>query len=369
MYLYPHFARAFLLFAGTMKNMTRIDLSVRGKTPGVVLAVHGGAGTILPQNVTPEIETACRTALENALRAGQAVRNAGGDALDMAEAAVRVLEDDPHFNAGRGAVFSHNGTNELDAAIMDGATQKAGAVAGIVGVKNPVTLARSVMEQSPFVFLGGRGAEDFARSVDAEFAPPAYFATPERLHQLQTLLAREAENGDAIAQTSLSEDNKFGTNKFGTVGAVARDAQNHLAAATSTGGMTNKRWGRIGDCPVIGAGTWADLACAISATGHGEYFIRCAVAHEISARIRFAGEPLTQAAQTVVLETLITFGGDGGVIALDAQGNAALPFNTSGMYRGVLLENGQTETAIYSSNALGVAEREDVKPSASSVTT
>ena len=319
-----------------------IDLSPTGSTARVVLAVHGGAGTILRENLTPDLEAACHAGLTNALRAGEAVRNSGGSALDMAEAAVRVLEDDPHFNAGCGAVFSHDGKNELDAAIMDGAAQKAGAAASVVGVRNPVSLARKIMEQSPFVFLAGAGAEEFARSVKAEFAPPDYFATPERLAQLQRTLAREAGGANLLPQTTLSEDNKFGT-----VGAVARDAQNRLAAATSTGGMTNKRWGRIGDCPVIGAGTWADAACAVSATGHGEYFIRCAVAHEVSARVRFAGEHLARAAQAVVLETLVNFHGDGGVIALDAGGNAALPFNTSGMYRGVLLESGEVETAIY----------------------
>ncbi len=320
-----------------------LDLSPTARLSGVRLVVHGGAGTIRREALTPEIEAACRAGLETALRAGQSAFASGGSALDMVEAAVRALEDDPHFNAGRGAVFSHEGRNELDAAIMDGPTGNAGAVTGVVGIRNPVALARSVMEKSPFVFLAGDGAEDFARSVNAEFASGDYFYTPERWNQLQTLLAREKENGGDIAQVSLSEDNKFGT-----VGAVARDASGNLASATSTGGMTNKRYGRVGDCPVIGAGTWADQACAVSATGHGEYFIRHAVAHEISARIRYAKQTLADAAQTVVLETLKAAHGDGGVIALDADGNAALPFNTSGMYRGILLDDGQTAvTAIY----------------------
>ena len=320
-----------------------LDLSPTTRLRGVRLVVHGGAGTIRREALTPEIEAACRAGLESALKAGQGAFAAGGSALDMVEAAVRTLEDDPHFNAGRGAVFSHEGRNELDAAIMDGRTGNAGAVTGIVGVRNPVTLARSVMERSPFVFLAGDGAEDFARRVNAEFASADYFHTPERWNQLQTLLEREKENGGDVAQVSLSEDNKFGT-----VGAVARDANGDLAAATSTGGMTNKRYGRVGDCPVIGAGTWADPACAISATGHGEYFIRHAVAHEISARIRYANQSLADAAQAVVLETLKAAHGDGGVIALDAEGNAALPFNTSGMYRGVLFGDGRTfVTAIY----------------------
>lgn len=320
--------------------MQSADLSPTGRTSGVLLCVHGGAGTIRRENLTPELEAACHQGLTNALRAGWEIYQSGGTALDIVEAAVRVLEDDPHFNAGRGAVFSHDGKNELDAAVMDGQTQNAGAVAGVVGVKNPVSLACKVMDTSPFVFLAGAGAEDFARTVGAEFAPPEYFHTPERWNQLQTLRAREEAGG--VTQMSLSEDNKFGT-----VGAVARDKQNHLASATSTGGMTGKRYGRIGDCPVIGAGTWADDACAVSATGHGEYFIRYAVAHEISARARYARESLSTAAQAVVLETLRNAGGEGGVIALDREGNAALPFNTSGMYRGVLLEDGQTATAIY----------------------
>jgi Asparaginase len=312
--------------------------------PGVALAVHGGAGTIRREHLTPEMEDACHVALAAALRAGHAALMSGGSALDAVEVAVRVLEDEPLFNAGRGAVFTAEGHNELDAAVMDGATGKVGAVAGVTTVRNPVTLARAVLERTPFVLLAGRGAEQLASELGLERVDPPYFWTEARWKQLQAAQQRERENPENLAAAvSLSEDNKFGT-----VGAVATDGRGNVAAATSTGGLTNKRYGRVGDSPVPGAGTWADNAtCAVSATGHGEYFLRLAVAHDIAARIAYLGASVAEAAGAVVHERLRAVGGDGGVIALDAHGNATLPFNTSGMYRGYITTSGEVVTAIY----------------------
>lgn len=273
-------------------------------------------------------------ALDAALRAGEVVLKAGGASLDAVEAAVRALEDDPHFNAGRGAVFTYNGTNELDAAIMDGRTRAAGAVAGVCHTKNPVTLARAVMEKSPHVFLSGSGAEEFTREQGVEQVDPDWFATPERWRQLQELKAKKLGWFDVDL-------------KYGTVGAVAVDGEGLVAAATSTGGLTGKRWGRIGDSPVFGAGTWADdRACAVSATGAGEFFIREGVAHEIAARIRLAGESAQLAADTVIAD-VGKLGGDGGVIVVTPSGEALFAFNTPGMYRGRASAGGLRELAIF----------------------
>ncbi len=310
----------------------------------IALAVHGGAGTILRENLSPEMEAACRAGLETALRAGWARLQSGASAVDAVEAAVRVLEDDPLFNAGRGAVFTSDGRNEMDAALMDGRTRSAGAVAGAQTARNPVTLARAVMERTPFVLVSGAGADALASELGLETVPPSYFWTEARWAQLLKQREREAADGGANGITmSLSEDNKWGT-----VGAVARDTSGALAAATSTGGMTNKRYGRIGDSPLIGAGTWADNAtCAVSATGHGEYFIRNAVAHDIAARIAYGGQTVQEAANIMVNGALVEVGGDGGVIALDAHGRAALPFNSAGMYRGWITKDGAVSVAIY----------------------
>ncbi len=299
-----------------------------------ILVIHGGAGTILEENLTPEREALCHAGLRAALERGYGLWRDGADALTIVEQTVRVLEDDPIFNAGRGAVLNDQGIAELDASIMRGIDRMAGAITGVTTIKNPISLARAVLEKTPFVFLSGLGAEELAATLDKiEQVGQDYFFTEERWNQLQ---AQRKTNS-----VSLSEDNKFGT-----VGAVARCKENHLAAATSTGGMTNKRHGRIGDSPVIGAGTWAeDATCAISATGHGEFFIRAAVAHEISARMRHARESLGVAANAVIHGELEA--GTGGVIALAASGEAALPFNTAGMYRGVIAADGTIATAIY----------------------
>ena len=304
----------------------------------IVLAVHGGAGTMPRAELSAEREAAVRADLTRALRAGHAVIAQGGSSLDAVTRAIVVLEDSPYFNAGKGAVFNHDGVNELDASIMDGATRRAGAVAGLHRIRNPVLLARAVMEKSPHVMMAGEGAEAFARSIGFEFVDPAYFRTEERWQQLQKAL--DAEKAQASATLPA-------TAYFGTVGAVARDAKGQLAAATSTGGMTNKRWGRIGDAPVIGAGTYASAQCAVSATGWGEFYIRAAVAHDICARMAYRGDSVRAAAEEVVLKVVPALGGDGGVIALDASGRVAMPFNTEGMYRGTIDADGKVRTAIY----------------------
>ncbi len=298
------------------------------------IAIHGGAGTMDKATMTEAQQAEYEAALEAALDAGAKVLAEGGSALDAVEAAVVVLEDDPHFNAGRGAVFTYNGTNELDASIMDGRDRSAGSATGLTHVRNPVRLARAVMEHSPHVFLSGAGAEEFARGQDIELVDPDWFATPERWRQLQELKAKNLGWFDVDLQ-------------YGTVGAVARDRDGHLAAATSTGGLTGKRWGRIGDSPVIGAGTYADdRACAVSATGAGEYFIRAGVAHEICARMRLLGEDAQTAAEAVIAE-VGRLGGDGGVIVAEPGGGAVFAFNTPGMYRARADSTGTREVAIF----------------------
>lgn len=311
----------------------------------VAIAVHGGAGTINRDEMSAEREAEIRIVLEKALRAGHAVLAAGGSSVNAVTAAVTTLEDSPLFNAGKGAVFNCAGKNELDAAIMNGATLDAGAVAGLRRTKNPVLLARLVLEKSPHVLLIGEGAESYGAAHGIEMVDPTYFHTQERWEQLKALQAREHVEGCGDAVAALGG---FDPLSFGTVGAVALDAAGNLAAATSTGGMTNKRYGRVGDVPVIGAGTYADNAtAAISATGHGEYFIRTVAAHSIASRMAFKGESVQQAADAVVMDLLKNMGGGGGVIAIDANGHIAMPFNTSGMYRGFIDVDGKMQTAIY----------------------
>lgn len=302
----------------------------------VAIAIHGGAGTIERGRLSDEQEARIRGALSAAVEAGHQVLSEGGSALDAVTTAVRLLEDAPEFNAGRGAVLTFDGTVELDASIMDGATLAAGAVAGMSGVRHPIEAARRVMTESPHVMLVGSGADTFARAQSLEFKDPDWFITEFRLEQLRALQARQD------AGLELSED------WFSTVGAVALDANGNVAAATSTGGMTNKRWGRVGDSPIIGAGTYADnRSCAVSATGHGEYFIRHVVAHEICARVRLSGVSLAQAADAVVNGVLREAGGEGGIIAVDPAGNISMPFNTAGMYRAAIDVEGQLHVAIY----------------------
>jgi beta-aspartyl-peptidase (threonine type) len=297
------------------------------------LVIHGGAGVIERARMTPEKEREVRAGLDRALVAGSAVLSRGGSALDAVEAAVKVLEDDPNFNAGRGAVFTFEGKNELDASIMDGRTRAAGAIAGATSTKNPISLARSVMEKSPHVFLSGAGADQFSREQKLEQAGPEWFSTPDRRKQL------EAFKGGKVSALDVEY-------KYGTVGAVALDSSGHVAAATSTGGMTGKRWNRVGDSPVIGAGTYADdRACAVSATGTGEMFIRAAAAHEICARMRLAGAS-GKAAGDAVMEDVKALGGSGGVIVVSPKGEMSWSFNTPGMYRGRADAGGRV-TALY----------------------
>lgn len=295
------------------------------------IAIHGGAGTITRAQMTPEKEAAYIAALDSALTIGENILKNGGTAMDAVEQTVTYLENCPLFNAGRGAVFTHEGKNELDASIMDGVTQKAGAVGSVMNVKNPIKLARAVMDKSPHVFLTGRGAEQFAAENGIETIDPKWFYTEERWKTLQEMLAEEKAKG----KTGDLQPVQNRDYKFGTVGCVALDQQGNLAAGTSTGGMTNKRWNRLGDSPVIGAGTYASNdACAVSCTGHGEFFIRYAVAYDVWARMAYKEESLETAANFVVNKKLVEKGGEGGLIAVDRYGQVSMPFNSEGMYRG-----------------------------------
>lgn len=307
----------------------------QGARPVISIAIHGGAGVISRASMTPESEAAYRADLGRALDAGYTVLEGGGSSLDAVDAAVRILEDSPLFNAGRGAVFNSEGINELDAAIMDGRTHRAGAVAGVRHVRNPIGLARLVMEKSPHVLLSGQGAEDFALEQGVPLVARSWFWTEKRWKQLEA-----AKRGDRLSAADIGY--------YGTVGAVALDREGNLAAATSTGGMTNKRWGRIGDSPLIGSGTYADNgSCAVSATGSGEFFIRSVAAHEISAQMRLRGLGVREAAREVVHGQLKELGGDGGVIVVDGKGGIAMEFNSEGMFRGARSSEGVHEIAIY----------------------
>ena len=310
--------------------MTKPHAELHGAPP--LLLVHGGAG-VIRRDMDAATEGAVRAALAEALRVGHASLAADGSALDAVTAAVMALEDAPYFNAGHGAVFTHEGINELDAAIMDGATLRAGAVAGVRRVRNPVLLARAVMEHSPHVMLSGEGAEAFARKQGIAEVEPDYFRTERRWRELQA----------AHHQANRNEH----VDHFGTVGAVALDAQGRLAAATSTGGMTDKRWGRIGDSPVIGAGTYANAACAMSGTGWGEFYIRTAAAHAVCMRVAAMHQSVQEAVEAVVNQEIPALGGSGGAIVLGADGTFAMPFNTDGMFRGHIGNDAEPHVAIW----------------------
>ena len=304
----------------------------------VAIAIHGGAGTMNRAAMSPEKEKAIRETLGNALRAGHARLEDGDSATDAVEAAILVLEDSPLFNAGHGAVFNSQGGHELDAAIMDGSSRNAGAVTGVRRIRNPILLARRVMTESPHVMLAGAGAEEFAQGQGIDFVDEDYFSTEYRRQQLERARAKEVSR-NALPPMEF---------RFGTVGAVALDEEGNIAAGTSTGGMTNKRFGRIGDVPVIGAGTYADNdTCAVSATGHGEYFIRSVVAHDIAALIRYADRSLQSAVDEVVHRKLVEMGGSGGVISINGKGEIVMEHNTPGMYRGSIDTSGELSTAIY----------------------
>jgi beta-aspartyl-peptidase (threonine type) len=307
------------------------------------IVIHGGAGTILRTAMNPGLEKAYRGGLTQALTAGDNVLKSGGTALDAVEAAIVEMENNPLFNAGKGSVFTHDGKNEMDASLMSGSGLTAGAIAGVTSVKNPIKLARAVMEKSEHVLLCGEGAVEFAKLQGLEIEPDSYFFVQQRYDQLLEIRNSGKTQMDHFAPTSEPK-------KFGTVGAVALDMNGNLAAGTSTGGMTNKRFGRAGDTPIIGAGTYANnLTCAVSCTGHGEYFIRAVVAYDVSCLMEYKNLSLKEACDLVVNKKLVSLGGEGGLIALDSKGNAEMPFNSEGMYRGIKRANEGFETAIYRS--------------------
>ena len=320
------------------------------------LVIHGGAGTILKDSMSPELEQQYRAKLNEALKAGYDVLAKGGVSLDAVIAAIKVMEDSPLFNAGKGAVFANDGTNSMDASIMIGKDMKAGAVAGVHTIRNPIEGARAVMEKSPHVMLSGDGADKFAKEQGLKIEDPKYFYDEKRWKQFQQLKKHDEiqldHNSKDTSGSIKSLDVEFGGDKkFGTVGCVALDKYGNLAAGTSTGGMTNKKWGRIGDSPVIGAGTYANnKTCGVSCTGHGEYFIRNVVAYDVSAMMEYKGLTLEQAANEVVMKKLKSQGGEGGLIAMDAKGNITMPFNTPGMYRGYMKKDGKGWVGIYGSD-------------------
>jgi beta-aspartyl-peptidase (threonine type) len=318
-------------------GMTHMTASAETSSP-IAIAIHGGAGTIRKEDLTAEKEAEIRLTLDTALRAGYGILQKGGSSVDAVTRAVTLLEDSPDFNAGKGAVFNAEGKNEMDASIMEGKGLEAGAVASVRNIRNPILLARKVMTDSVHVMLMGAGAEQFARDQGIAFEEDDYFYTERRWQQLQK--AKSASDQVLLSETP--------ANWYSTVGAVALDREGNLAAATSTGGMTNKRWGRVGDSPIVGAGTYADnRSCAVSATGHGEYFIRATVARDICARVQYAGASLEQAADQMIHGQLTEMGGTGGIIAVDPKGNTALTFNTAGMYRASIDASGKITLAIY----------------------
>jgi beta-aspartyl-peptidase (threonine type) len=311
----------------------------------ITLVIHGGAGTILKENLTAEKEKLYHESLTRALDSGYFVLAKGGKSVEAVIAAIKVMEDSPLFNAGKGAVFSNDGKQELDASIMDGSNLKAGAVAGVTTIKNPIAAAYAVMINSKHVMLIGNGAEKFAHEQGLDLVDPSYFFDSARYEQWQMVLKKEQ-----LKATSMTgdEDPFIINSKFGTVGAVALDQFGNIAAGTSTGGMTNKKWGRVGDAPIIGAATYANnKTCGVSSTGYGEYFIRLVVAHDISAMMEYGGLSLQQAADSVIMKKLPALGGDGGIVALDRQGNISMTFCSAGMYRGFIKKKGEGKTFIF----------------------
>lgn len=316
-------------------------------TEKFAIVIHGGAGTILKKNMSPEIEAQYKAKLEEAVKVGYEVLKNGGTSIEAVEKTINIMEDSPLFNAGKGAVFTNQGKNELDASIMDGKTLKAGAVAGVTNVKNPISLARVVMEKSEHVLLAREGAEFFAKEHGLEIVNPAYFYTENRYQSLIKAQEKERIELDHSGGTSFY-DPFIKDNKFGTVGCVALDKNGNLAAGTSTGGMTNKKWGRIGDTPIIGAGTYANNnTCGVSSTGWGEFFIRNVVAYDISALMEYKGLSLEKAAKEVIQKKLTKLGGDGGIVAMDKDGKITMEFNTAGMYRASINTKGELMIGIY----------------------
>ena len=313
------------------------------KTPNFGIVIHGGAGTILKKNMTPEMEAQYRETLALAIQTGHAILKAGGSSQEAVEKTIHVMEDSPLFNAGKGAVLTADETIELDASFMNGATLDAGAIAGVQTIKHPISAAIAVMEDSPHVMLSGKGAEAFAASQGLELVSPEYFYTERRINALKRV--KEKEQQTAFTPQEWED---FKNQKFGTVGCVALDQAGNLAAGTSTGGMTNKKWNRIGDAPIIGAGTYANNAsCAISATGWGEFFIRAVVAHDIAALMEYKNLSIQEAARIVIHEKVAKLGGDGGIVGIDKQGNIAMEMNTAGMYRAHMDAQGNLTVKIY----------------------
>lgn len=345
--------KLFILFSLFLINQCFAQKPDNKMSDRFVLVIHGGAGTILKSQMTPEREKAYRDALDQALQTGYEILQKGGSSLDAVEACVRYMEDNPLFNAGKGAVFTNEGKNELDAAIMDGKTLAAGSVAGVTVIKNPITAARAVMEKSEHVMMVGQGAEKFAKQQGLEIVGPSYFHTESRWRGLQRAKAldslKQVKQDSANKKTSLIDpEEELRKLKYGTVGAVALDRYGNLAAATSTGGMTNKRYGRVGDAPIIGAGTYANNnTAAFSGTGWGEFYIRLVLAKTVSDMMEFGKMKLKDAADEMVMKRLPALGGDGGLIAVDKEGNIALPFCTEGMYRGHINHKAERVIKIY----------------------
>ncbi len=338
----------FVLLSCKNDNISISETSISSKTvskkeQNFGIVIHGGAGTILKKNMTDSLENAYKEKLKEAITTGHTILKNGGTSIEAITATINIMEDSPLFNSGKGSVFTHEETNELDASIMDGATLNAGAVAGVTHIKNPINLALEVMNNSPHVLLAGAGAEEFARQQGFEMMDPSYFYTEKRFQSLQKVKEKEKQNKSVSFEDPFIKDSKFGT-----VGCVALDQHGNLAAGTSTGGMTNKRWNRIGDSPIIGAGTYANNAtCAVSSTGWGEYFIRAMVAHDISAMMEYKGITLQEAAKEVIQNKVPALGGDGGIVAIDKNGNIAMEFNTAGMYRAHMNAEGELTIKIY----------------------
>ncbi|RMA66116.1 isoaspartyl peptidase/L-asparaginase family protein [Ulvibacter antarcticus] len=310
------------------------------------IVIHGGAGTILKENMSDSLENAYKVKLTEAINVGYSILKNGGTSMEAVVSTINVMEDSPLFNAGKGSVFTHDETNEMDASVMNGADLNAGAVAGVTRIKNPISLALVVMNDSPHVMLSGKGAEIFAQEKGFLLVDPEYFYTENRFQSLQKIKNREKQKAKKLG--SVFEDPYIKNSKFGTVGYAALDKNGNLAAGTSTGGMTNKRWNRIGDAPIIGAGTYANNAtCAVSSTGWGEYFIRAMVAHDISAMMEYKGVSLNEAAKEVIQKKVPALGGDGGIVAIDKDGNVAMEFNTAGMYRAHMNSEGELTLGIY----------------------
>tara|TARA_R110000868_G_scaffold38261_4_gene134078 strand:+ start:142 stop:1179 length:1038 start_codon:yes stop_codon:yes gene_type:complete len=332
---------AFIIGCKKANNQTDTKIKIE-KVNEFAIVIHGGAGTILKKNMTPEKEAEYQLKLEEAIKVGYEILKNGGSSIDAVQNTINVMEDSPLFNAGKGAVFTNAGTNELDASIMDGKTLNAGASAGTKTIKNPINLARAIMDKSPHVMLYGDGAEEFAKEQGIQLVDPSYFYTENRFQSLQKVKNSEQKTKQAFYDSNIKDS------KFGTVGCVALDKNGNLAAGTSTGGMTNKRWGRIGDTPIIGAGTYANNnTCAVSSTGWGEIFIRGVVAYDISALMEYKGLSLSEAAKEVIQKKLPELGGDGGIIAVDKNGNMVMEFNTAGMYRATMNDKGELYIEIY----------------------